>query len=108
MIKTMSTLSVKNNTASRNVARMLMRSLASGTPLVEGVRHIHVGHSRWIDAQSELLAELSEDNDSDVLFVRGSYGAGKTHFLASVQERALEAGWAVAHVECGRDKAELD
>jgi adenosylhomocysteinase len=54
------------------------------------------------------LAELAEDEDSDVVFVRGSYGAGKTHFLACVQDRAVEANWATAHVECRRDQVQLD
>lgn len=90
------------------MARMLVRSLLDGTPVVDGVRYIHVGHTRWLDAQTELLRELTEDRDSDMLFVRGAYGAGKTHFLAGVQDRAQEAGWATAHIECRRDRAELD
>ena len=93
---------------SRRTARMLVRSLVTGTPIVDGVRYIHVGHNRWLDAQAELLAELAEDSDSDVLFVRGAYGGGKTHFLGCVQDRAREAGWATAHIECRRDGAELD
>ncbi len=92
----------------RRIARSLIRSLADGTPVMEGIRYIHVGHTRWIDAQAELLRELAEDNDSDVLFVRGAYGAGKTHFLGYVLERAQELGWATAHLECRRDKIELD
>jgi len=92
----------------RRTARGLIRSLADGTPVMEGIRYIHVGHTRWIDAQAELLEELAEDHDSDVLFVRGAYGAGKTHFLGCVQERAREAGWVTAHLECRRDKIELD
>jgi hypothetical protein len=92
----------------RRIARSLIRSLADGTPVMEGIRYIHVGHTNWIDAQAELLRELAEDHDSDVLFVRGAYGAGKTHFLGCVQERAQEAGWATAHLECRRDKIELD
>lgn len=92
----------------RRIARMLARSLLTGTPVVDGVRFIHVGHARWLDAQVELLRELAEDSDSDVFFVRGAYGAGKTHFLACVQDRAQEEGWATAHIECRRDRAELD
>jgi hypothetical protein len=90
------------------MARMLVRSLLDGTPIVAGVRYIHVGHTRWLDAQNELLGELAEDHDSDVLFTRGTYGTGKTHFLGTVQDRAQETGWATAHIECRRDRAELD
>ena len=92
----------------RRIARSLVRNLATGVPIIEGAGYIHVGHRKWIDAQSELLSELAEDNDSDVVFVRGTYGAGKTHFLACVQERAQHQGWATSHIECSRDHIELD
>jgi adenosylhomocysteinase len=92
----------------KRVARALIRSLHTGTSVLEGVKYLHVGHSGWLSAQAELLDELAEDADSDVVFVRGSYGAGKTHFLACVQDRALDANWATAHLECRRDQVQLD
>ncbi len=98
----------RGHTPPRRIARSLVRSLATGTPILEGAGYIHVGHRKWIDAQIELLGELAEDNDSDVVFVRGTYGAGKTHFLACVQERAQEQGWATSHIECRCDQVQLD
>ncbi|MBK7080426.1 MAG: DUF2791 family P-loop domain-containing protein [Betaproteobacteria bacterium] len=56
----------------------------------QGVRYIHVGHAHWIKAQIELLDEIAEDGESDTKFVRGAYGAGKSHFLSLVQDRARE------------------
>jgi hypothetical protein len=73
-----------------------------------GVRHIHVGHAKWLNAQDELLVEIAEDGHSDTKFVRGAYGSGKSHFLSVVQDRAQEAGWATCHVECKVDGVQID
>jgi P-loop Domain of unknown function (DUF2791) len=90
------------------LARALIRSLTRGTAIRTGVRYIHVGHESWLKAQDELLCEVAEDGHSDTKFVRGAYGAGKSHFLSVVQDRAREAGWATCHVECKVDGVEID
>jgi hypothetical protein len=92
----------------KRVARSLIRSLQTGTSVLEGIKYLHVGHDGWLKAQQELLNELAEDQDSDVVFIRGSYGAGKTHFLGCVQDNALGGNWATSHIECRRDHVELD
>ena len=90
------------------LARALIRSLTRGTAVRGGVRHIHVGHSKWLSAQEELLGEIADDGHSDTKFVRGAYGAGKSHFLSVVQDRARVAGWATCHVECKVDGIQID
>lgn len=90
------------------LARALVRSLGRGTAIAQGVRHIHVGHDQWLAAQHELLAEVAEDGHSETKFVRGAYGAGKSHFLSVVQDRARRAGWCTAHVECKVDHVQID
>lgn len=92
----------------KRIARSLIRSLQTGTSILEGIKYLHVGHEEWLKAQEELLSELAEDQDSDVVFVRGNYGAGKTHFLGCVQDNALTRKWATSHIECRRDNVELD
>lgn len=89
-------------------ARAIVRALARGTSLADGIRHIHVGHAGWLAAQDELLDEIAEDGSSEAKFVRGSYGAGKSHFLGVVQENARAANWVTAHLECSFDKVEID
>lgn len=89
-------------------ARSLVRALSRGTGLPDGLAHIHVGHAGWLAAQEELLGEIAEDGHSEAKFVRGAYGAGKSHFLTIVQERARSAGWMSAHIECSFDKVEID
>lgn len=89
-------------------ARALVRALTRGTSLPDGIRHIHVGHAGWLAAQDELLDELKEDGHSEAKFVRGSYGAGKSHFLGLVQENARRSNWVTAHLECSFDKVEID
>ncbi len=93
---------------SPQLARALIRSLTRGTAIAAGVRYIHVGHEQWLAAQTELLNELQEDGGSDTKFVRGAYGAGKSHFLSVVQDRAREQNWATSHIECKIDGVQID
>lgn len=90
------------------LARAIIRSLTRGTTIANGVRHVHVGHANWLAAQRELLEEVGEDGHSDTKFVRGAYGAGKSHFLGVVQDEARDKGWATAHLECRADHVEID
>ena len=90
------------------LARAIIRSLTRGTTIATGVRHVHVGHANWLAAQRELLEEVGEDGHSDTKFVRGAYGAGKSHFLGVVQDEARDMGWATAHLECRSDHVEID
>ena len=100
--------SVSADSAPPLLARALLRSLSRGTAVAQGVRYIHVGHDEWLAAQEELLGEISDDGHSDTKFVRGAYGAGKSHFLSVVQDRAREAGWMTSHIECKVDKVQID
>ena len=90
------------------LARALIRSLSRGTAVAEGARFIHVGQKAWLDAQLEMLVEVGEDGHSETKFVRGAYGAGKSHFLSVVQDFARDRNWVTSHVECKVDKVEID
>lgn len=95
-------------TLTRELARSLVRSLTRGTAIAEGAAYIHVGHRQWLQAQEELLAEVADDGHSDTKFVRGAYGAGKSHFLSMVGENARREGWVYSHLECKVDQVEID
>src|SRR5438046_2743722 len=90
------------------LARALIRGLVRGTTISAGVRHIHVGHTSWLAAQRELLGEIAEDGHADTKFVRGTYGAGKSHFLSMVQDLARVENWATSHIECKVDGVQID
>ncbi|MCL4688937.1 MAG: DUF2791 family P-loop domain-containing protein [Burkholderiales bacterium] len=90
------------------LARALIRSLTRGTSIPQGATLIHVGHEKWLAAQAELLDEIREDGYSDTKFVRGAYGAGKSHFLSVVQEMARKSNWVTSHIECHFDRIEID
>lgn len=92
----------------RLLAQALIRSLTRGTAISEGVRYIHVGHEKWLAAQREVLREIAEDGHADTKFVRGAYGAGKSHFLSMVQDLARGDGWATSHIECKVDGVQID
>jgi hypothetical protein len=91
-----------------SLSRVLIRGLTRGTAVPSGARHIHVGDEQWLAAQEELLNEIAEDGHSDTKFVRGAYGAGKSHFLSVVQDFAREKGWMTSHVECKVDGVQID
>ncbi len=93
---------------SSSLAKAMIRSLIRGTTISGGVKFINVGHEKWIRAQNELLGEIGQDGHSDTKFVRGSYGAGKSHFLSVVQDEAREDGWVTSHVECKVDGVQID
>ena len=96
------------NDLSPRAARALVKSLLRGTVRPGGAKFLHRGHENWIGAQVEELQEIEEDGGAVVHFVRGAYGEGKTHFLYYLEELARSRGWATAHLECRRDKVELD
>jgi hypothetical protein len=98
----------KRDGLSAPLARALIRSLIRGTTIAAGARHIHVGHRSWLAAQQELLAEIAEDGHADTKFVRGAYGAGKSHFLTMVQDVAQVDNWATSHIECKADGVQID
>jgi len=100
--------SVPTRTVEPKLARALIRSLTRGTALPRGAGLIHVGHHEWLAAQAEILNEIAEDGYSDTKFVRGAYGAGKSHFLSVVQEMARREGWVTSHIECHFDHVEID
>ena len=89
-------------------AKAIIRGLVRGTTIAAGVRFIHVGHERWVAAQRELLLEIADDRHSDTKFVRGAYGAGKSHFLSVIQDMAKSLGWVTSHVECKVDGVQID
>jgi len=96
------------NRMTPSAARVLIKSLHRGTVRPGGAKYVHRGHENWINAQIEELNEINEDGGAVVHFVRGAYGEGKTHFLYYLEELARDLGWASAHLECRRDKVELD
>jgi hypothetical protein len=96
------------NSLSPQLARALIRSLNRGTAVAQGARFIHVGQDEWLAAQLEMLGEVSEDGHAETKFVRGAYGAGKSHFLSIVQDFARERNWATSHIECKADQVEID
>ncbi|MCK1580691.1 DUF2791 family P-loop domain-containing protein [Bradyrhizobium sp. 168] len=93
---------------SPSLAKAMIRSLIRGTTIASGVKFINVGHENWILAQNELLGEIGQDGHSDTKFVRGAYGAGKSHFLSVIQDEARENGWVTSHVECKVDGVQID
>jgi P-loop Domain of unknown function (DUF2791) len=81
----------------RAEAKAIVDSLRYGTPPVGHVREFTVGRQDELE-QLEQSISAPDDGHGTALLVRANYGAGKSHLLRIVRERALEAGYAVALV----------
>ena len=88
---------------------MLFRSQAlgsSGTPPEEGAHFYTVGLDRYLRTlDSEYLAGYLADGNSIFKMVVGPYGAGKTHFLYSLRDRARQRHYAVSYVTLKRNES---
>lgn len=98
----------------RPFAMRILESLgASGKPPDRGLHLINVGNETYLRIlEREYLQGLLPAGGATFRLVQGGFGAGKTHFLYCVRERAWELGFAVADVvlssrECPFDKSLL-
>jgi hypothetical protein len=81
----------------RAEARAIVESLRYGTPPTGHVREFTVGRQSQLKALEQAISRDSGIEGS-ALLVRANYGAGKSHLLRIVRERALNAGFAVSLV----------
>ena len=79
-------------------ARRVLEILRGGTPPPpDCIHHLTVGREKETEYLKEVLVQASRGNPRTV-FVRGEYGAGKSHILALMQGLALSSGFVTATV----------
>lgn len=84
---------------SQEEALLIVNSLRQGSNLLDGVAHFSAGREPVFRAAEELLTELELSGGSAVRWIRGNYGAGKTHTFARVRQVAQSRNWVVSYVQ---------
>lgn len=89
-------------------AKRITYALENGTvPLEEDIPFFSVGRRSQLLLFSKTLEEVGQGS-SEMHFINGDYGAGKTHFLTLTRQYALDHGFAVTHVTLSSREAPLD
>lgn len=82
----------------------IIESLRSGIPPLDGVREYSAGNESFlIQIRKRHLRKLSGGRGK-IRFISGSWGSGKTHFLAQLRETAFEANYLVSSVGLSADE----
>jgi hypothetical protein len=98
----------------QNLAKQIIMKLGqSGEPPEIGTIHFSVGLDSYLNAlDSEYLDGILKTGMSAFKLILGDYGAGKTHFLYCLREKAWQRNYAVSMValnprDCPFDKLQL-
>jgi len=98
----------------QSVAKQIIMKLGqSGEPPEIGASHFSAGLDSYLKAvEEEYLEGILKEGMSAFKLVLGDYGAGKTHFLYCLREKAWEKGYVVTLIslnprDCPFDKLEL-
>ena len=78
-------------------AERIVNALESGIVPIEDVDFFSIGREKEC-AHIEYLLHSVENGNSEILFVHGDYGVGKTHLLGLTKVMALERKFIVSHV----------
>ena len=85
-------------------AENIIDSLRFGHPPMHGVRDFSAGNDAFIaQVKRRHLARVSGGRGR-IRFISGSFGSGKTHFLAQMREAAFSAGYLVSTVTLNADE----
>lgn len=79
-------------------ALRIISKLRTGTNCLEATEHFSAGRESLLRAASALLEELELSGGAVVKWLDGSYGQGKTHYLARLMAIAHERNWVTSYV----------
>lgn len=88
---------------SPEVAEGIIEELRHGIPPRRYASFYSVGEDDFLDGVRRRHLE-SASGAGRIRFISGSWGAGKTHFLRLLREKAFDANYLVATVELSRDE----
>jgi hypothetical protein len=75
-----------------------IQQFKKGTTPLEAVEYLNVGREVWHDGTLWYLDTFVAGDRSAVRFVKGAYGAGKTHLLYLTAKAALDRNFVVSYV----------
>ena len=80
-------------------AQKIIESLRNGATPTVGLEYISVGRQFWLEGINKYyLNSFIKNSGSAVKFLRGDYGAGKTHFFSLVRQEAFSRDYVVSLV----------
>lgn len=86
----------------------IIDSLRLGQPPVVGVHKYSVGDTDFLNEIKKRHLQKISSSRGKIRFVSGSWGMGKTHFLARIRDMAFDANCLVSSVKLNRDTAPFD
>jgi len=78
-------------------AQQIINQLKSGTTPLDAAHYIDVGRERWYKGMNYFLEAAAEGGSSQVRFIRGRYGDGKTHLTSMAMYYALKQSFVVSY-----------
>ena len=92
------------------LARQIVETLGqSGTPVSKGVSFYNAGNESLLNAiDTHYLGSYLADGGAVFKLVVGDYGAGKSHFLYCVRDRAWQRNFAVSKVDLSPKESPYD
>lgn len=89
------------------MAAQILEDLRKGTVPIEHVEMFSVGRCNELREAASRLERVAR-GQSQLSFINGPYGSGKTHFLGMVRAEALRRSFAVTHVVLSSQSCPLD
>ena len=80
-------------------ALRIIRALRGGENCLEGVHTFSVGRDLLLKAAEEELWELELTKGSEVRWLKGRYGSGKTHMFARLMDLGYQRNWVTSYVQ---------
>ncbi len=86
------------------LAVSIIESLRTGIPPLRGVREYSAGNEEFLDQILKRHLRNAPDIRGKIRFISGSWGTGKSHFLAQIRETAFESNYLVSSVGLSADE----
>jgi hypothetical protein len=79
-------------------AENIIESLRSGIPPIDGVREYSAGNEEFLEQIRKRHLRKIPGVRGKIRFISGSWGSGKSHFLARIRETAFDSNYLVSSV----------
>lgn len=86
------------------LAESIIERLREGHPPTLGVREYSAGNEGFLDQIQKRHLRPTPGLRGKIRFISGSWGSGKTHFLAQIRETAFDSKYLVSSVELSADE----
>lgn len=81
----------------RLIAERIINALESGVVPIDDIQHFNMGRQKEYLCLVDLL-NATKKGESEIMFVHGDYGVGKTHILGLMKKKAHDMNFIVSYV----------